>query len=322
LWPGALVLGPSQSGNSLSANSSVSLDFNDLNSTAIWQTNTTGVVADAIDSTRCVLTPGSPIWNVCTGQSTSLDLVSTLLHNKTNQDGNLSQFKYLKGRLNFMTSGSGPSHFITLVDSNLAKTLGAAGNRPTNDVDDTFVGYDAGDGSAASIGLSFGAPVSISNYIGNVGDGTNWKERLTSSSKTFTVPVNAPGFQINGNYGINGQCLKSTGKGSIWGACGGAAATSFADARGSFVLATNTIAPGTCAKSSTTRATGATKSSVVHWSLGSDPNAVPGYAGSTSGAVLQVYVYPTDNAVNVRVCNNTQSSITPGAMSINWDLNP
>jgi hypothetical protein len=37
--------------------------------------------------------------------------------------------------------------------------------------------------------LAFGAPVSISDYIGNKGDGTNWKERLTAKEKTFAVPV-------------------------------------------------------------------------------------------------------------------------------------
>jgi hypothetical protein len=194
----------------------LSLDFNDLNSIAIWQTNTLGSAADSVDSTRCILLPGSPIWHSCTGQDQ--DLAATLLHGKINQDGGLNTG--LKGRINLMTSGSGPSHFITLVDSNLGKTLGAAGNRPQNDANDTFIGHDSGNGSPLSIGLSFGAPVAISSYVGNVGDGTNWKERLTASAKTFTVPVSAPGFQISGSYGTNGQCLKSTGTGSAWGSCG------------------------------------------------------------------------------------------------------
>ncbi|MGC2196940.1 MAG: hypothetical protein WA628_19855, partial [Terriglobales bacterium] len=212
LWPGALVLGPYAAGNSVAANSSVSLDFNDLNSTSIWQTSTLGLTGDSIDSTRCITVAGSPVWQTCTGQDS--DLVSTLLHNKTNQDGGLAIYQNLKGRVNLMSSGSGPSHFITLVDSNLSKTLGAAGNRPSNDANDTFVGYDAGSGSPGSIGLSFGAPVSISNYIGNVGDGTNWKERLTAAGKAFTVNVTAPvynattGFQVGGSYGTSGQCLK------------------------------------------------------------------------------------------------------------------
>ena len=185
LWPGALVIGPSKAGTSAPANGSVSLDFNDLNSIAIWQTNTLGMLADAIDSTRCILIAGSPIWQACTGQDQ--DLAATIMHTKTNQDGSLAAYKNLKGRINLTSSGSGPSHFVTLADSNIGKTIGAAGNRPSNDTLDTFIGYDQGGGP--TIGLSFGAPVSISNYIGNVGDGRNWKERLTKDKKLFAVPV-------------------------------------------------------------------------------------------------------------------------------------
>jgi hypothetical protein len=325
-WPGPLVLGPYAAGNSAAANSSLSLDFNDLNSVAIWQTNTFGSGGDSVDSTRCILMPGSPLWQACTGQDQ--DLASTMLHTKTNQDGGLAKFQNLKGRVNFASSGSGPSHFITLVDSNISKTMGAAGNRPQNDANDTFIGYDAGSGTAASIGLSFGAPVTISNYIGNVGDGTNWKERLWSGGKAFSVNVSAPvfnaktGFQIGGSYGTKGQCLKSNGAGSVWGVCGSGTAASLASAKGSSVLPTKAIPPGACSNTVTAAATGATTSSVVHWSLGADPSGVPGYAGSTSGAVLQVYVFTTANAVNIRVCNNTSLLITPGQMSINWDLNP
>jgi hypothetical protein len=39
------------------------------------------------------------------------------------------------------------------------------------------------------VGISFGAPGSLSAYNGNVGDGENWKERLTADTKTFNVPV-------------------------------------------------------------------------------------------------------------------------------------
>jgi hypothetical protein len=91
--------------------------------------------------------------------------------------------------VNLGTSGSGPSHFITLVDSNFGKTVAGYANRPTNDATDTFIGYDQGSGPPSSVGLSFGAPQSISSYVGNVGDGKGWKERLTAKEKTFALPV-------------------------------------------------------------------------------------------------------------------------------------
>jgi len=95
------------------------------------------------------------------------------------------------------------SHKITLVDSNSAKTLAAAGQRPTNDANDTYIGLDNPSYVfAPSAQLAFGAPISISSYIGNVGDNVNYLERLTASAKTFNVPVS-----ITGNLTVNGQLL-------------------------------------------------------------------------------------------------------------------
>jgi len=109
---------------------------------------------------------------------------------KPNGDGGLQT--NLKGRVNFSNLESGPGHIITLSDSNFQKTIATANNRPTNDADDSFIGYDQGDGNPTNIGISFGAPKSTSNYIGNAGDGKKWLERLTSNLKMFTVPISIP----------------------------------------------------------------------------------------------------------------------------------
>jgi hypothetical protein len=97
--------------------------------------------------------------------------------------------KNQKGRLNFLESGSGPVHIVTLVDSNPNKTFAAQANRASNDANDAYIGCDTKYCSGGTTGLTLGAPVSVSNYIGNVGDGKNWKERLTEKQKTFAVPV-------------------------------------------------------------------------------------------------------------------------------------
>jgi hypothetical protein len=118
---------------------------------------------------------------------------------KPNTDGGLRT--NLKGRLNFSTLGTAPSHIITLSDSNFQKTAATASNRPTNDSDDAYIGYDQGDGAPAHIGISLGAPKSLSNYIGNIGDGANWKERLTASLKEFKTDVT-----ITGKLTLTGTC--------------------------------------------------------------------------------------------------------------------
>jgi hypothetical protein len=113
----------------------------------------------------------------------------------------------VKGRLNFESIASAAHHIITLVDSNLAKTTATINFRPPNDANDTFIGLDnPSGGSASGAQLAFGAPVSISNYIGNTGDNVSFLERLTAAGKTFNVPVT-----VNGNLTVTGTC---TGCGS------------------------------------------------------------------------------------------------------------
>ena len=93
-----------------------------------------------------------------------------------------------KGRLIF---GRGPhtsvnsGHYITLVDSNPTKTLNTRGYRPVNDKTDTYIGLDNGSVPMTQAQLAFGAPISISSYIGNEGDGKGWGERLTATAKNI-----------------------------------------------------------------------------------------------------------------------------------------
>ncbi len=100
-----------------------------------------------------------------------------------------------KGRLNFSsTPGAGVSahHIITLLDSQPALTQSTWGFRPPASANDTWIGTDISGSGSPSVGqLAFGSPVSITNYIGQTGDGihANWLERLTSKQKTFAVPV-------------------------------------------------------------------------------------------------------------------------------------
>jgi hypothetical protein len=157
---------------------------------------------------------GSPIEvaKQCTGQGQStssgytscLASVPTLGNGVTNQtaamlsDGTVTNggIRLTKGRLNFTYNSNqnlGPHHIITLIDSQPDLTRATIGYRPPASANDVWIGTDV---SSAGVGLTlgqlaFGAPVSITNYIGATGDGVhaNWLERLTSKQKTFAVPV-------------------------------------------------------------------------------------------------------------------------------------
>jgi hypothetical protein len=144
-----------------------------------------GSTAPALIAANCDSLGGwTPLWVSCYSAMAPTSFVQQgafLLAVKTNSDA--GQGTNLKGRMNFSTLGTGPGHIITLSDSNFQKTIATANNRPTNDANDAFIGYDQGDGNPTRIGISFGAPQSISNYIGNVGDGKKWLERLTPNAQ-------------------------------------------------------------------------------------------------------------------------------------------
>jgi hypothetical protein len=206
-WPGNLVLSASQDSNSVLTTAVARMDRAVNNVVATQGTQAPALIANSCDA----LSNWTAAWFSCftsMAPTTFYEQGSLLLAVKPNSDG--GQKTNMKGRLNFATLGTAPGHIITLSDSNFQKTIATANNRPTNDINDAFIGYDQGDGGPANIGIALGAPKSLSNYIGNVGDGTNWKERLTAAAKTFNVPVT-----INGNLTVTGTCTGCGGGGSI-----------------------------------------------------------------------------------------------------------
>lgn len=87
-------------------------------------------------------------------------------------------------------------------------------------------------------------------------------------------------------------------------------------AKGTLALATGAISSAACTSAQTLTATGVATTDVVLASFNGDPTAVTGYVPLTAG-MLTIIVYPTANTINVKVCNNTTASITPGAITLN-----
>jgi hypothetical protein len=88
-------------------------------------------------------------------------------------------------------------------------------------------------------------------------------------------------------------------------------------ASGTSALGTGAIPSAACATVVTTTATGTAITDSVIASFNADPTAVTGYIPLTTG-MLTIIAYPTSNNVNFKVCNNTSSSVTPGAITLNW----
>jgi hypothetical protein len=135
------------------------------------------------------------------------------------------RFTNRKGRLNFLTLGTGPSPLITWEDSSPLKTIGDVLHRPAAETTDSDTGMYAS-------GIQYSrAKTEIRNYIGKLPDATP-QESLTATVKTFSVPVSTP--QIEGikdksvvanlnadmvdgvrlKKFVGGKCLESSSDGS------------------------------------------------------------------------------------------------------------
>lgn len=88
-------------------------------------------------------------------------------------------------------------------------------------------------------------------------------------------------------------------------------------ASGTATLGTSAIASGALASVVTVAATGVATTDVIQWNPNGDISAVTGYAPVTDGGLI-IYPYPTSDNVNFKVGNPTASSITPGAITLNW----
>jgi hypothetical protein len=77
-------------------------------------------------------------------------------------------------------------------------------------------------------------------------------------------------------------------------------------------LGTTAIAAGACSTAVTETVTGAASGMVVDLTPTVDESAVTGYG---AGGLKRI-VWPTTNTVNVKVCNTSASSITPGALTV------
>ena len=210
-WPAALVLGADGDSSNIGTPARAYLDnaFDSIVSVL-------GTVGPAVIANRCaVRTSGHQHGLVVSPRMRRLavhEQSGFLLAVKPNQDGGGQT--NLKGRLNFATLGSGPGHIMTLSDANFQKTIATANNRAPNDANDAYIGYDQANGDPTQVGISFGAPKSLSNYIGNVGNGSSWLERLTATLKEFKTNV-----QMDSGLTLAGS-VQTTGPWTLEGAFG------------------------------------------------------------------------------------------------------
>jgi hypothetical protein len=165
----------------------------------------------------------------------------------------------------------------------------------------------------------------------NIGAGTQTITPATSTiggAATYVLPAgsaaapNCIGIASDGtNYRIVPDFFRfgtnvATAAGLALSAAGGLTTTV---ASGTSALGTSAIGSAACATAVTTSATNTATTDVVLWGFNGDPTAVTGYVPLVAG-MLTIIAYPSANNVNFKVCNNTNASITPGAITLNWSV--
>jgi hypothetical protein len=186
-----------------------------------------------------------------------------------------------------------------------------------------------GSGTVTSAGGSFtgglisiaGSPITTSGTLAFTVAGTSGGIPYFSSTSAWasSALLSANSLMVGGGAGAAPATI-TTGTGVITGlgtALGTAGGMSTTIAAGTSAMGTSAITSATCATVVTTSATNTATTDVILASFNGDPTAVTGYVPATTG-MLTIISYPTANNVNFKVCNNTSSSITPGAITLNW----
>ena len=242
-WPGAIV----------SVSTPVVVDRDEAGSVAVRVFGNPLQIA-SLCSNDGATSPGG--YTTCLASVTSSNnavpnQTATLLSDGANVGNGMT---LTKGRLNFTgTPGAliSAHHIITLLDSQPSLTQSTWGFRPPASANDTWIGTDTPGNVYASSGqLAFGAPLSITNYIAQTGDGIhpNWLERLTGSLKEFNVPaqfdqsVTLPGL-TNGCLNVVSGLITSTGSACGSGGGGGSVSSVFGRT-GAVVAATGDYSVG------------------------------------------------------------------------------
>lgn len=88
--------------------------------------------------------------------------------------------------------------------------------------------------------------------------------------------------------------------------------------RGTVTIPATAVPANTCNSAVTATATGVDSADVVVGNFNQDPTSVTGYGpGAAEG--LYIVAWCSAGQVNFRLCNNTDTSITPGsALTLNW----
>lgn len=182
-------------------------------------------------------------------------------------------------------------------------SIAVAGDFPTLNQNTT--------GSAASFTGSLAGDVTGTQSATVVGkiNGTSLAGLATGILKNTTA-TGVPSIAVAGDFPTLNQNTTGTSAG-------------LSLPSGTATMGTAAIASGACATVVTATAAGITTATgSFSTNFSTDPTAITGYGVSATGAVLTIYPFITTGggSISFKVCNNTNASITPAALTLNWQV--
>jgi hypothetical protein len=249
-----------------------------------------------------IMVANGTAWELKALPDCSNATTSKLLYNISTNSFSCGTDQSAGGGTTFDTVGSGTNTTAAMV----VGTGGSLTVSGSGTINATSLG-----GTAASSYALLNSPSFTTPTLGVATATSVNKVAITAPATSATLTI------ANGKTLTASNTLTFTGTDSSSVAFGAGGTVTYTIASGTSALGTSAIASGACATVVTTTATGTASTDTITWAPNADISGVTGYAPVTTGG-LTIYPYPTANNVNFRVCNPTSSSITPGAVTLNW----
>jgi hypothetical protein len=173
--------------------------------------------------------------------------------------------------------------------------------------------------TAANVYSLWSGSCSGSTYLSGSGAcstpaGTGFSNPMTTLGDLIVGGTSGTAARLG--VGTNGYVLVAN-SGATYGVNWAALTGTTTIASGTAAMGTSAIASAACATVVTVSASGTATTDNIQADFNADPTSTTGFSASASG-MLTIIKYPTSNNVNFKVCNNTGSSVTPGAVTLNW----